>query len=72
MAEGRENLCFVLTPWLTLSGTCPGTNLLWCLKRGFFFEAFLRLADTVSSKPKYVQMHLIIPAGTFMQDFPLV
>lgn len=70
MAEGRENLCFVPAPWLTLSGTYPGTNLVWCLKRSFFFKAFLGLADTVSSK--YTQMNLRIAAGTLMKDFPLV
>lgn len=35
MAEGRENLCFVPAPWLTLSGTYPGTSFIWCLKRSF-------------------------------------
>ena len=37
MAEGKENLCFVLIPALTLSGTCPATtSLLGTLKEVSF------------------------------------
>lgn len=69
MAEGREN-CALFQPLGSLFLELTQVPASFGALKEASLKAFLRLADTVSSK--YTHMNLRIAAGTLMKDFPWV